>query len=300
LRYEETWQVEGALQLEPSLRATVPRGPTFRADGQDRASYALWTDSGPATVSLEYSDGDLRASAVGSGAAEALAAVPRTVGLDDDPSLFDAGSGLVREMHRRYHGLRFGATGRVFDALLPAIIGQRVTTDEARRSYRKLVRMTGEPAPGDGGLILPPRPEAVLRLRQAEFHSLGIETARARVIMEAARRSSRLEEISTMARAEAQRRLVALPGVGPWTSARVMASAWGDRDAVPLGDLHMPNIVAWALAGEPRGTDERMLELLEPFRPNRRRAVLLIKRSGIHAPRYGPRAPKSVIARGGY
>lgn len=102
-----------------------------------------------------------------------------------------------------------------------------------------------------------------------------------------------------MAKAAATERLEAFPGVGPWTSANVMGVAWGDRDAVPLGDFHLPNTVAWALAGEPRASDERMLELLEPYRPYRRRAVWLIKLSGVRAPRYGPRAPKSIISRSG-
>jgi hypothetical protein len=56
-----------------------------------------------------------------------------------------------------------------------------------------------------------------------------------------------------------------------------------------VGDFHMPSLVTWALAGEPRGTDDRMLELLEPFAGHRGRVVRLLKTSGIRAPRYGPR-----------
>ncbi|MBW2254586.1 MAG: DNA-3-methyladenine glycosylase 2 family protein, partial [Deltaproteobacteria bacterium] len=54
-------------------------------------------------------------------------------------------------------------------------------------------------------------------------------------------------------------------------------------------DFHLPHTVAWALAGEPRGTDERMLELLEPYRPHRGRVVRLVGLAAIHAPKYGPR-----------
>ena len=54
-------------------------------------------------------------------------------------------------------------------------------------------------------------------------------------------------------------------------------------------------MVAWALAGEPRGTDERMLELLEPYRGQRGRVVRLLELAGIAAPRYGPRlAPRRI------
>jgi 3-methyladenine DNA glycosylase/8-oxoguanine DNA glycosylase len=293
---EGTWQIDRPLQLAASLRITVPRGPALFEDGPDHVSYCLWTQGGPATISLDYSAGRLHASAIGPGAEAGLARVPQTVGLDDDPLAFEPRPGLVREMHGRNPGLRLGASGRVFDGILPAIIGQRVTRDEARRSYLRLVRMVGEQAPGGSGLLLPPRPAAVLRLGQPEFQRVGIEQARARVIREVARCASRLEEIVLMERDAAQARLEAVPGVGPWTAAQVMGSAWGDRDAVLLGDYHLPNTVAWALAGEPRGSDERMAELLEPFRPNRRRALVLIKLSGIRAPRYGPRSPKNVVS----
>ena len=62
-----------------------------------------------------------------------------------------------------------------------------------------------------------------------------------------------------------------------------------DDDAVPVGDLHVPNAVAWNLAGEPRGDDDRMLELLEPYRPQRGRVLRLILLAGRRAPARGPR-----------
>jgi len=297
VKTEASWQLTGPLQLDETLRVTVPRSPALLRSGRGKADYSLWTAGGPATVSLAVSSGSLRATAAGPGAELALAAAPRTVGLDDRPELFRPAPGLMRDVHLRNLGLRLGASGRVFDTILRMIIGQRVTTDEARRSYVRLVDKTGEPAPGELGLLLPPRPEAILALDQAAFHTLGIENARARVIREAARRATRLEEIITMERGAAEDRLGALPGVGAWTVAQVMGSAWGDRDAVVYGDFHLPNTVTWALAREPRGTDDRMGELLEPFRPQRRRAQLLIKMSGIHAPRYGPRSAKSTISR---
>jgi 3-methyladenine DNA glycosylase/8-oxoguanine DNA glycosylase len=132
-----------------------------------------------------------------------------------------------------------------------------------------------------------------------DLHVFGIERGRARIVIEVARRASRLEEILDMDGGRARQRLNAVRGIGPWTIAGVMGPAWGDRDAVPLGDFHLPNTVSWLLAGEPRGTDQRMEELLEPHRPYRRRAVILIKLSGATAPRYGPKSPQSTIGRSG-
>ena len=89
--------------------------------------------------------------------------------------------------------------------------------------------------------------------------------------------------------------LRAIPGIGPWTAAEVGARAFGDPDAVSVGDFHLPSLVAWALAGEARATDERMLELLEPYRGQRGRVIRLLEASGLRAPRYGPRlAPRRI------
>ena len=95
----------------------------------------------------------------------------------------------------------------------------------------------------------------------------------------------------------ARQRLEAFPGVGPWTAAKVALVALGDPDAVQVGDYHLPHIVAYALEGKPRSTDERMLELLEPYRGHRARAVRLIGLTGIGAPRFGPKMPLRNIAR---
>ena len=89
--------------------------------------------------------------------------------------------------------------------------------------------------------------------------------------------------------ADAYARLTAVPGIGPWTAAEVAVRALGDPDAVSVGDFHLPNLVAYALAGEPRADDARMLELLEPWRGQRAHVVRLLELSGIRAPRYGPR-----------
>jgi len=295
---EGMWPVDN-LDVARTLRFCVPNDRLVLQAGHEATCYAQWTSAGAATIRVAQRGRELVADTVGPGAEAALAAVPRTLGLDDDPDTFDPGSALLRQLHRRFAGFRLGANGRVFDTLLPTILGQRVTTEEASRSYRRVIQRVGEPAPHQPGLFLPPRPDAVLTLSFADFHTMGIEQSKARIVREVARRASRLQEIAVMGKSEAVARLEAIRGIGPWTSAQVMGAAWGDRDSVPVGDFHLPNTVAWALAGEPRGSDDRMLELLEPYRPQRRRALLLLKMARIQAPRYGPRTPQSVISRGG-
>ena len=226
----------------------------------------------------------------GPGANVELENAPRLLGSDDRPEVFNPGPGPVYELERRSRGLHLGATGKVFEAIVPTILGQRVTSGQAKRSYHSLVAAFGDPAPGPPGLQMPLRPDQLAALDYEEFHRHGIERSRAVIVREVARRAKRLEEIMQMDRASAYQRLGAIRGVGPWTAGHVMGVAWGDRDAVPIGDYHLPNTVAWLLAGEPRADDDRMLQLLEPYRPERRRVVILIKRSHVAAPKYGPRA----------
>lgn len=273
-----------------------PRDPTIRFE---RA--ALWrasrTPAGPACLRLAGEGDAWRVMVWGPGAEAALAGVPRLLGADDDPSRLVLPRGRLREVERRYTGLRFGATDSVMDSLMPAIIEQRVTGVEAQRSYRSLVLRHGDPAPGPVSLLLPPEPATVAALAYHDLHPMGLEQRRAVTLIQAARRAEWLEGASGLERGPALARLRSIPGVGAWTAAETARPAFGDPDAVSTGDYHTPSLVSWALAGEPRADDARMLDLLEPYRGQRARLVRLLELSGVRPPRYGPRRRVRSIAR---
>jgi 3-methyladenine DNA glycosylase/8-oxoguanine DNA glycosylase len=182
--------------------------------------------------------------------------------------------------------MRLVALGSVTDLAPARIIGQRVTTVEARQSWRKLVWRYGEPAPGPLQLRLPPAPEVFASLTDWEWKRLGVEAQRAGTIQRFARDAARIESVDA---ALLGPRLRAIRGIGPWTSEFLTHFACGDADAVPVGDWHLPSHVAFALAGERKATDERMLELLEPFRPQRARVWRMIVAAARKPPRRAPR-----------
>jgi 3-methyladenine DNA glycosylase/8-oxoguanine DNA glycosylase len=178
----------------------------------------------------------------------------------------------------------------VFDAVVGAVLGTRVQVEMARRSLVLLAARNGEPAPGPWPqLRVMPSPARLAGLTYPELHRCGIERSRADVLRRVAAETPRLEAAAETGSEPLRRRLLSLTGIGPWTTAGVLAETFGDPDAVLLGDYHVPHLVCWALAREPRGSDERMLELLEPYAGQRARVIALLLKAGWRAPRRGPR-----------
>lgn len=285
-----SFALPGPLDLVRTVGPLIGPSPALGSVTPDEAWRTSRTPGGPVTLHLRVSSDSVEAEAWGAGGGWAMQHVPELLGFGDDPATFKPDLPLLRDLHLRALGMRFGATRSVFEVLVPTILGQKVTTRESHRGYRRLVEAHGEPAPGPAELRLPPAPQVLAELPYYDFHPFGIERKRADIIRGVASRADRLEEIVGMSQDEAVRRLMAFDGIGPWTAAFVMATARGDADAVAVGDYHLPNMVAWALAGEPRGDDARMLELLEPYRGHRGRVIRLLKQAGMHAPKYGPRS----------
>lgn len=198
--------------------------------------------------------------------------------------------------HRR-PGLRLTRTSLVLEALIPSILEQKVTTDEAYRAWRLLVRKHGEPAPGpDERLHVMPDPRTWALIPSWEWHRAGVDNKRASTILRAVRVARRLEEAAAMEPQQAQERLELIPGIGPWTSAETIQRSNGAPDAVTVGDLHLPGIVGYALAGDRHADDAAMLELLAPYAGQRHRAARLILLSGRTPARRTPKMPRGDIA----
>jgi 3-methyladenine DNA glycosylase/8-oxoguanine DNA glycosylase len=266
--------------------------PTHATDAAGTVWRTSLTPDGPATlrVGLSSRDATVTARAWGPGAGWLLDRVPDWLGFHDDTSGFAAHHLVVGELVLRYPALRVGRTGRVFEALVPAVLEQKVVGREAHRAWRFLLLKYGEAAPGPApaGMRVVPPPRTWARVPSWDWHRAGVEGVRARTIMNAAAVAARLEEAQDLDPAEADRRLRSLPGIGVWTSAEIRQRALGDPDAVSVGDYHLPSVVGWTLAR--RKTDDAgMLELLAPYAGHRYRVTRLIELGGSAPPRRGPR-----------
>jgi len=251
---------------------------------------ASFTPSGPATLRIVWNDHVVDAEAWGDGSDWMLQRVAAMTGALDPGFEFLDAHPVVLRAQRNHPDVRFGASQMLFHELVPTILAQRITSGEAIRQWHRLCRKLGEPAPGPHpDLMLPPSPASLAGRPAWWFHPHGVEAKRAEALRAVGKHAEKLWAWAELPLPEVAAKLALLRGVGPWTIGSVMASALADPDAVAVGDFHLKNVVAFNLAGEARGTDERMLELLAPYAGQRGRVIRLLLLHGHRPPAFGPR-----------
>lgn len=247
------------------------------------------TPDGPGAIRIRRTRSDLVGEAWGDGAGWLLDRLGGIAGLGDDPGAFTTQDPLVSELQRTHPGHRFGRTDLVFDSLLVAICGQKVTGHEAAAAMRGLSQRFGDPAPGPNrDLRLPPDPYRMAAAPYYEFHDLHLEKHRAELIRTVSRSATGIDSLAADTPARATAYLTGFAGVGAWTAAKTIEVSHGDPDQVAIGDFHFKHMVVHHLTGRDRGTDDEMVKLLEPFRPHRGRVIRLLHTLG-HEPKFGPR-----------
>jgi 3-methyladenine DNA glycosylase/8-oxoguanine DNA glycosylase len=261
--------------------------PTYTVTPDGAIWRAVVTPDGPATVRVVANGTSIEAQAWGMGADWVLESLPAMLGGEDDPTGFVPVHDVLVEARRQRPHLRVARTRRVWEALVPAVLEQKVTGKQASGSLRLLLRQYGDPAPGpELGLRLIPSPEVVAQIPSWAWLKMQVEPAASRTLVNAAKRAAALERTLDLDNDAADRALRSLPGIGVWTSAEVRARAHGDPDAISFGDFHIAKDIGYALTGEE--TDDAGLDrLLKPYVGHRLRVQMLL--AGVHRPRRGPR-----------
>ena len=276
--------------LSPLMRGAMD--PTHRWDGA-----ALWrtvnTTAGVATLHLVERAREIHATAWGPGAQTVIEGVPELCGHGDDWDGFDvSANGFLSEMLHSAPGLRLLRTNSVFEAMVAAILEQKVTGIEARRAWRYLITKYGDvpPGPAPQGMRIFPDAAVWRRIPSWEWHKAGVGPQRAETALRASSVAASLERTLALGRggAEVAAKLRSLRGVGVWTAAETTQRAHGDPDSPSVGDSHLPASVGIALIGKPVD-DDGMLELLEPYAGHRQRVMRLVELSGVRKPMRGPR-----------
>ena len=165
----------------------------------------------------------------------------RLLDLDADPGVVAEHLGadpLLGPLVRAAPGLRVPGAVDGAELAVRAVLGQQVSLAAARTGAGRLVAAHGEALPRPCGTVtaLFPAPAVLGALDPAR---LAMPRARARALVGLCRAlaDGELRLDAGVDRAQARRRLLALPGVGPWTAGYVAMRALGDPDVFLAQDL---------------------------------------------------------------
>jgi AraC family transcriptional regulator, regulatory protein of adaptative response / DNA-3-methyladenine glycosylase II len=173
-------------------------------------------------------------------------------------SIFDLGADpmtIATHLHRdpriaraiqAHPGLRVPGCWDGFELAVRAILGQQITVKGATTLAGRMVREFGRPleSPNAGEIdSLFPEPSV---LAKADLSSIGLTRRRAAAIhaLAAAVRDREIDLDAPGEADDAVRRLLSIPGVGPWTAHYVAMRAFGDPDSIPSGDLGLRKALA--------------------------------------------------------
>lgn len=270
LELQSTLAMQNLGRFDPTVR---------RAPGRFQKVY-LDANGRPVTWLLEQAPGSLRVHVHGEAATSLdtfVAQFPLRDGADD----FRPDHPLLRRLARSLCGLRLLSVPWTFDVAAGAVLQQRVRWQVAYGDFRRIALRFGTATPAGTAF---PCAAQLAAMPTSKLEAVGLDPKRARALSNLARAEATRPFLHVTDLAALRQRLLHIPGIGPWTAETILGFAKGDPDAVPVGDLHLPSLVTWALAGEPEGTDARMLELLEPYRGQRFRVIRLLDWTQRHPP----------------
>ncbi len=247
---------------------------TERLNGDVYSTIArLGPDDTPVLLQLHLSDTGVRVEVRAPHAPAAHALIVALLGLDQDAAAFTRLArklGLIRLVTGRTE-LRLVQTPSVFSGLLWAIIGQQINLPFAFQLQRRLIERASRPFAE--GLYAPPTPAEVAALTPTDLQPLQFSRSKAAYLIDTARLISSgqldLAALRTMSATRAERTLLAIRGLGPWSVNYLMMRSLGLADCVPLGDTGVTSGLEALFKLDERPDIEATKRLMTVFSPYR-------------------------------
>jgi len=267
--------------------------PCFQFASPQLLRFTTPTPAGPAVCTIVHQGEQLEFTSAGDGGEWIAPFAADIAGVNFQPPDLEQPPRLKAIAHQ-YAGMRLPKLPAISLRLVQVILQQLITFRDACAGWRNLVHRHGTAVPEQPDLWFPPTPQALSRLVSTQFIECGILPKHGRTVVEAMRRSRRIEQAwATGAEPESLQRvsnlLAKLPGIGPWTIGFLRGTGLGDADAEVWGDYSHPKHIAYFFEQAEDATDEDMFRLLEPYRPHRFYAMSLVVKGSPRPPRRGPR-----------
>lgn len=203
----------------------------------------LVTTAGPQAVTVTLSAHSVLVEAEGSDVvdpAELGRIIRRWLDLDADLVAVRAvlgGDPVIGALLQARPGLRIIGYLDGFEAAVMTVLGQQVSLAACRTFGGRVVAAWGSDGPG--GLRLFPDAQRLAALTPEQLQEgIRVTGARARTVHALAEAcAAGLQIVPENDHVDIRRRLLALPGIGPWTADYLAVRALGDRDAFTPGDL---------------------------------------------------------------
>jgi 3-methyladenine DNA glycosylase/8-oxoguanine DNA glycosylase len=176
------------------------------------------------------------------------------------------GDRLLGPLLRRMPDFRPRRRPWPWEALSAAVVGQLIEADRAVRIERRIAGRWGARI-GDGRDALRDVPAAatIAGRAPAELASMDLAPSRAAALRRVAAVAGRCD----LAGADADRRLLAIPGIGPWTVQCLGFFGRGDMDSLPAGDLGYLKLVGRLAGSGQRASVAEVEEFYAPYAPYR-------------------------------
>lgn len=169
----------------------------------------------------------------------------RMLDLDADPVAVDSVLGsdpVLADLVAARPGLRSPAHVDGHELAVRAVLGQQVTVAGARTVAARIVRAVGDALPTPVGTLTHAFPTAAA-IADIDPHQLPMPSSRKLALrtMCTALTSGAIVIDAGVDRAEMSARLLALPGIGPWTVSYISMRALGDPDVFLPTDIGVRN-----------------------------------------------------------
>jgi DNA-3-methyladenine glycosylase II len=222
--------------------------------------------------------GDMLAPAI---LAAAVGQVERILSLDIDGRGFPdiaRHDPVVAQLQSRYPGLRPVCFWSPYEAAAWSVIGQRIRIVQAAKIKARITAEHGETI-DLGGRVVRAFPNPAKLSQLSTINGLNeTKLQRLRGIAEAALRGTLgASSLRSLPRSQALEKLIAIPGIGPFSAELILLRGAGDPDFTPTAEPRLTRAMAMAYDMKAPASAADVAEISKAWKPYRTWVALLLR-----------------------